>query len=170
MMKFSTLNNYYSKYFSKDIYYIYSMTIYHVLIIIFTFLGISHDSNVFYTLTLSGGHENIFQTLSSFRGAIESYILILIIFLLDALFLIVLMLEFKWMRLNFKKLFLIEITLIGISFFIPFFRDVMFFLSLNSVQIYIVYRILMKNIWFFKFPFIFSSYIYILRLIIEVII
>ncbi len=168
---YKVINKIYNKLFAKDVYYLYSMTIYHFIIIFYTLLGLKFQSKVFYTLTLLGNHANIFEMhFGNLKDNIlwnyaYAYLLVLIIFILDIIFLIILMFEFKWLAFNYKKILGIELMLIGISFFFPFFRDVMFFLSINSLQIYIVYRIIIKNIWFLKIPIIFSSYMFIIRLI-----
>lgn len=158
--------SFYNKFFGKDIYYLYSMTIYHILIIIFSILGIASSPHIFYKLSLFSNDVSIFIQLENIRNILFAYFIVVMIFLMDLIFLTILMHEFKSLKLSFKKLLLIEFVLIGISFFIPFFRDMMFFMTINSIQIYIVYRILLKNIWFLKPLFIFMSYVFIAKLII----
>lgn len=159
----------YNLFFSKEIYYLYAMSVYHILILIFYFLGIKSDPQIFYSLTLLGNHPDLFSYFSTIRGIIESYVLVLYIFIIDVGFLIVLMLEFKWLRLNYKKILFAEIIIISLTFFFPILRDVMFFLSFNSVGIYIIYRLILKSDligWFFKFPFLLLVYSFIIKLII----
>ena len=164
--------SFYEKYFGKEIYFIWSYTIIHFILILYAFYKIdtSFTPPVFYKFTLFGTTTNIFNMYSGIQLYLYSYISIILIFLIDVAFLIILMLEFKWMRLNYTRILLFEFVLLLISFFSPFFRETMFFMSFNTVGIYLIYRIILKNIWFFKFPILFCSYIFIFRLLLSPII
>lgn len=160
------INDIYDKYFSKEIYFVVAYTLIHLILIVFAFTGISSPFQppVFYQFTIEGLNNNLYAGLN---GYVYSYLLLLLILIIDVLFLIVLMLEFRCMRLNYKKVLSLEILLLAISFMFPFFREIMFFMSFNTIGIYIIYRLILKNIWYFRFPFIFSSYIFIIRLLLS---
>jgi len=140
------------KLFSKDVYYLYAMTLYHFLIILYAIVGYQHDSKVFYTLTLMGSQQDISHMYSSIESILYNYLVVIIILILDIIFLILVMKEFKFLMLSYKKIIAVEIILLTISIFVPSFRDIMFFLSLNSLQIYIVYRLILKNISILRVP------------------
>jgi len=151
------------KYFSKPFYFLLAYTAIHFILILYAYFNIQNTfiPPIFYKFSFQGINANAVD-----MGYVYAYLLVLLIFIIDVAFLIVLMLEFKWLRLNYKKVLLLEIVLISISFMIPFFREIMFFMSFNTIGIYIIYRGLLP-IWFFRTPFIFVSYIYLIRVIIS---
>jgi hypothetical protein len=171
MRFYSQIEKIHKKYFGKNYYFLISMSVLHALIILYIIFGFKFNYPVFFTLSLSGiSTANIFNMNfgngSAIWGYIYAYLLILCIFLIDVGFLVILMFEFEWIRLSYKRILLIEIILISISFFIPFFRNMMFFLSLNTIQIYVIYRIIFK-IPLMNYAFIFGSYLMVFKLILK---
>lgn len=161
--------NFFDRLFYKDIYYIYNMTIYHFLIIFSSVLGFTYNYGIFYSLSLSVP-ENIFEL--SGNSLLRNLLLILQLLILDFSFLLILMYEIKFFRLNWHKLIIIELILLIISFFIAPFRDILFFLSFNTIEIYMAYRIFIKylsdnyNFTLFRYVFLGLSYIFLLKILI----
>lgn len=151
-------------FYSNPIFYIYNMSIYHIFIIIFTlFLGIKINSQTFVQLSIESIKIDITQNF--FKSLVFSTVIII----LDLIFFIIIATEFKRLKLSTFKIIFIEIFIFYISFSYPFLRSTLFFLTLNSLQIFIPYK-LMKAMPFYLFNIIFitSSYIIIIKLLYEV--
>lgn len=163
-MSIHKIFNLYYRFFGNAHYYLYSMSIYHILIILYTLIGISgFNTSIFYGLTLNPYQTNVLNVLDV-MNIIESYIYILIILIIDVIFLVIIMLEFRPKILTIKNILFFEIIILSFSMLSPIFRDVMFFLSLNTLQITIIYKI-MKYIPLMKDVFIAGSYILIFKLL-----
>ena len=120
-----TLENINNKFFSKRIYYLYSMTAYHFIIILYALIGLKYTYHVFFTMSLTGlSVDDIFKMQLGNGGVIWNYVyaylLILIIYIIDVVFLLILMFEFPIIGFNVKRIMMIETVLMGISFFIPY--------------------------------------------------
>ncbi len=161
--------------FGKNYYFLIIMTAIHVLKIIETLGGIDIKTRIFYKMTFTGwdfGSVLFSSHGGGLWGLIYSYLLVLAIFLIDCGFLLVLMFEFEFIRLSYKKILIIEVFLIMISFFIPLFREIMFFMSFNTIVIYLIYRYLIGFELFpiigpmFKYGFLISAYMMFLKLVI----
>ena len=162
------IHSLYDYWLGRELNYLVSMSVYHVLIIILFLFGITTDSHIMYRLTLAGSQAALFADFSNVLGMFSSMVTVIIIFIIDVAFLIILMLEFKWMRLNYKRLLALEVGIIAVSSIVPIIRDIMFFLSINSVAIYITYRGLMKLPFFGKLftPLInISAYLFIIHIV-----
>lgn len=153
--------NLYDKFYKHPYYYLYSMSIYHILIILYSYVFIlSYTPKTFYTLSFSiADTTNFFNDGDVLKNIFYTFLIISI----DFIFLYILMKEFKSLNLNYFKVILLEIVIILISISHFILRDIMFFLSLNTLQITIVY-IIIKKIPFGKQLFLSASYINILIL------
>lgn len=145
--------------------YLYLMTFYHGLIILYFYLFPFEVGKmpvkVFYTINFMGFNTNLFDF--TLENIFKTWIALVFILILDMIFLTIMMIEFKKLNLTWKKIFYIEILTLITGFFLPFLRNIMFFLSLNTIQILVTYKII-KNIWFGKYIFITGAIILILRL------
>lgn len=159
---YNTLNRIDDLLFKEPFYYIYSMSFYHVLIIIFTLLNItSEQPKVFFVLSFETFN---FHLLDSSKSIISNIIFVLLIMIIDMIFLLICMYEFKSLKLTFNKIIIIEILIFIMSFSHPVLRMIMLFLSLNTLQITVFYKII-KYIPFAKYPFLTGSYFIILKLL-----
>lgn len=152
----------YSKYF-KPINFIYSMSFYHILVALFMFIGIEYNYKVFFILDFSSAqithiNDNIL------KSGMMNILFSLSILLVDFIFLIIIMYEFKQLKLTWKKISLIEGIIFFVSLSNPYLRVVMMFLSLNTLTITIFYKI-MKNIPYTNYIIVTGSYIIIIKLL-----
>lgn len=150
--------------FREKYYYLYAMTIAHLIIIIYTIIGLDgYTSKTYYTLSLNP-YSSVIKNISIFKLQ-ESIIILFEIYIIDLIFFLILMFEFKQLKLTFKKIIIIETIIMILSFSFTPIRDIMFFLSLNSLQITLYYSILMRYIFFMKYVFISASYVYVIQLL-----
>jgi len=155
--------NSYDFLFKHSYYYLYVMTVYHILIILsLYYLEKEFANHVWFSLSLQ--LQDIFTELSTIQYLAQKMLWITIIILLDLFLLTIFMIEFERLNLTVKKIVLLEIVIFSVSFYSLIVRDVMFFLSINTLQIYLVFKT-MKYIPFLKIVFITGAYIYIFQLI-----
>ena len=164
------LTNIDNRFFKENYYYLYSMSLYHILVILFSYFIPDIPKSVYYQLTFSPNAQNTILSSFDIFGFIWSIILIFLIFILDVIFLYIFITEFKPIWLSLKSIIIIETFVLGISFFIPYLRDVFLFLSVNTIIIAVTYKFIKyENIYFgssaFKYVLILGSYIYIIKLI-----
>lgn len=159
------LNKIYDLFFKKEYYILYVLTLIHLIIILYTLLDITgYRSNVYYKLTL-----NPYSTVLdlSFHSISETILLLFEMYIIDFVFFGILYLEFKQLKLTFKKIFIIDTVIIFISFWSPQIRDIMFFMSFNSLQMFVYYYIIKSNyLSWLKIPIMLSLYIVFVQLII----
>jgi len=157
--------NIHNRLFGKDIYYIYSMSVYHFITILYTYaFGQNIPSSVMYKLTLNANAMNDYFKLDNFM---RNYLMLGLIVIIDLIFFVIIFMEFKpkWMTMKRIELFCL-ITLI-VGFIFPFFREIMFFLSINTLAITVSYKLIKwsPKVFFLKYVFLIGSYIYIVKLI-----
>jgi len=150
-------------FYKESHYYLYGMTFYHLLLILFGLLGV-HNLNpkVFFVLDFSSLTTNIFGDNS--HTFLSTILFTLIIMFVDLLFFIIIMYEFDKLKLTMKKIFILEIVVFLLSVFNPVIRMSMLFLSLNTLQITFFYKFI-TYIPFSKYVFLTVCYIIIIRLI-----
>jgi hypothetical protein len=149
------LNNLYDKYLSKDYYYLILMSIYHIEILFFAYLGIETTTHTFLPM-ISSSHANSLSILN-YRFSFSSFNAIfftLVILILDFAFLFIIKKEIKhyeetyqtrfYFRLTNFKIFIIEVIVLLMSVGHPTLRASLYFLSFNTFQIYVIYRVLFK--------------------------
>jgi len=151
--------------YKENYYYIYSMSIYHVMIILASYLIGYVPAAVKYRLTLDVGQ--VYNFLDPVH-IVSNYMLVLLAIVLDLIFLIIIKLEFNPNWLTYNRIIYIEILSLFAGFLFPYIREILFFLSINSLSMTIIYYVI-KNVWLSKYLFITGSYIYILKLIIYVV-
>jgi len=155
-MRLQTIYNLIDRFYKQPYYYLYSMSIYHVIIILFTLYGIDiYRNQVFFSLDFNFA-EQFNKAISIYT--IKNILFTLIILIIDLIFLGILAYEFKQLKLTINKITIIEIIIFIICFYNPYARVSMLFLSLNSLQIFIPY-IIMKKISISKYIFLTGSYI-----------
>lgn len=147
----------------KPINFIYSMSFYHVLVALFMLIGIEYNYKVFFVLdfstaTVSHLNDNIL------KSGIMNILFSLSILVVDFIFLIIIMFEFKQLKLTLKKISIIEVIIFFIALSNPYLRMIMLFLSLNTLAITIFYKI-MKNVPYTNYIIVTGSYIIIIKLL-----
>jgi hypothetical protein len=149
------LNNLYDKYLSKDYYYLILMTIYHIEILFFAYLGIETTTHTFLPM-ISSSHANSLSILN-YQFSFSSFNAIfftLVILILDFSFLLIIKKEIKhyedirqtnfWFKLTTFRIVIIEVIVLLMSMGHPTLRASLYFLSFNTFQIYFIYRLLFK--------------------------
>jgi hypothetical protein len=132
------------------------MSIYHIIIILFTLYEIAiYRNQVFFSLDYNFAQQ-INDKISFY--SVKNILFTLIIMIVDLLFLWILAYEFKQLKLTITKITIIEIIIFSICLINPYARVSMLFLSLNSLQIFLPY-IIMKNVSISKYIFLTGSYI-----------
>jgi hypothetical protein len=155
-MKLQPIYNLIDRFYRHPYYYLYSMSIYHVIIILFTLYSFPiYRNQVFFSLDFNFANQfnnyiNIFS--------IKNILFTLIIMIIDLVFLFIVAYEFKQLKLTIGKITIIETIIFILCFYNPYIRVSMLFLSLNSLQIFIPYMI-MKSISLSKYIFLTGSYI-----------
>lgn len=152
----------YDKYYKHDYYYLYVMTAYHFIIILYTVLfQIEMATKTFFVLSWDlTNHTSDFISIFSFKNVF----FISLIFIIDFIFFIIVMKEFKSLKLSYKKIIILEIIILMLSFLNPTLRNIMYFLSLNTLQITIIYKFV-KYVPMGKFLFLTGAYITLIKLI-----
>lgn len=167
------INELYDKFYSKDYYYLISMSVYHVLIIIFTLvLGVNIPVKTLFLFTWEGLNEHIVNYSLSLN--FRNLIMMFIIMFFDFIFLFIISNEINniqqknnkkyWFNLTKKRIIIIEILIFFFTLSHPIPRQIMYFLSFNTFQIFITYKII-KYIPFGKFIFLSGSYISLFKLL-----
>jgi len=157
-MRLAKIFNIYDKYYKKSIYYIYAMTVYHFEIILFLMLfpTITFNLNTFIPLVFSKGIEDFaflnYQIGFNFNTIFYSSLILLA----DFAFLFIIKNEIHkqelkygvkyWYALDKKRIFFIECIIFYLSLGNPYIRETLYFLSLNTIQIYVIYRIFIAKI------------------------
>jgi hypothetical protein len=155
-MKLQPIYSLIDRFYKKPYYYLYSMSIYHIIIILFTFYGITiYRNQVFFSLD--------FNFAEQFNSAINIYsikniLFSLIILIVDLIFFFILAYEFKQLKLTMAKITVLETIIFVLCIYFPYVRVSMLFLSLNSIQIFIPYMI-MKTVGITKYIFLTGSYL-----------
>lgn len=175
----------YDRFFGKDVYYLYAWTIYHILIPIWAFYyGFDH-AMTFVTINPTNLHNttnimaNIFEMKALFIVLAWSAVIVF----LDLFFLLVVRAHFNLDRIKLKLPFsdrvksyqclsmrnitIIEVTIFILSFYSVSLRDVMLFLSINTIQMVVIYSFI-KNVPFNlgRVFFTAAAYVFIFRLLI----
>ncbi len=152
--------------YTTPLNYIYSMSIYHVLVIAYVVWGISG----FQPQTMVGLDANNLVWANEVSGGIISGSMTNILFaiflvIIDLLFFLILFFEFPQLNLTPNKIMVIEVLIFSLALFSPGMRMGMMFLSLNSIQITLFYK-LMKWIPISKYIFITGGYILLFKILI----
>jgi hypothetical protein len=96
-----------------------------------------------------------------------NYLMLVLAFLFDGILLAILWLEFKPHWMNIKILNGICLISLIIGFIFPFLREILFFLSMNTIVIMLTYKIMKSYYiqWLFpKYWILTGAYIYIIKL------
>lgn len=175
----------YDRFFGKDVYYLYTWTLYHLLIPIWTFYFGFNQAMTFVTIDPINLHnttnimENIFEMKAIFLVIAWSTVIVF----LDLFFLLIVRAHFNLDRIKLKLPFsnkiksyqclsmrnitIIEVAIFILSFYSVSLRDIMLFLSLNTIQMVVIYSFI-KNVPFNlgRVFFIAAAYVFIFRLLI----
>lgn len=142
--------------------YLYAMTVYHVVVIIFFIYGIKG----FHLQTLVGIDEglisrgaSIIDILQSGKGLMATLIICVLIMGIDLVFLLILSYDFKELNLTWNKIYIIEAIIFISAIYEPVFRALLLFFSLNTLQIFVFYHI---AIYFEKISFPIPRYVIVL--------
>lgn len=151
--------------YKKPVYYIFSMSVYHVLIPLYLVIGIQG----FKPQTMVGiglGDLNFASTVSHdiIAGSIANIFFAVIIMVIDLIFFLILFFEFPDLHLTPGKITIMEIVIFVLALYSPGLRMAMLFLSLNTLQITIFYK-LMKWIPITKYVFITGGYILLIKVL-----
>ncbi len=175
----------YEKFLGKDVYYLYAWTLYHILIPIWMFYFAFDHPMTWIVINPNNLHHtnNIMTEVFSYKSLFITIMWSGIIVALDLIFLMTIRSSFNLWTIKFKlplsreikkykfltdtNIFLIEIVVFVISFYSISLRDVMLFLSFNTIQITIIYA-LIKNTPFSlgRIFFTLAAYVFIFRLLI----
>lgn len=168
---------YFDKYYKENYYYLFSMSIYHILIILAT-LFLSVDFKVKTFMIFSFNPETVDIINFNMDFTFKSMFLLFIILLIDFIFLYIIKKEIEyyeqknnkiyWFRLTTLRMILIELIILSFTIHNPMSRQIMYFLSLNTMQIFFIYKII-KNVSIGKLLFLTWGYIILLKLIFEII-
>lgn len=124
--------------------YLIAMTIYHIMAIILFLKGIEGfrlQTLVGIDKSLIEKSSSIFEILQTGKGLMATLIIIAIIIGIDFVFLIILSYDFKQLNLTWNRIYLIEGIIFSIALFVPVFRALLLFFSLNTIQIFIFYHL-----------------------------
>ncbi len=150
----------------KPMNYIYAMSIYHLLIIVYVLWGISgfHPQTM---VGLNAGDLVWAQSINqgTLSGHMMNIIFAVLIVVIDLFFFLILFFEFPQLKLTVTKITFLEIMIFSLALYSPGLRMAMLFLSLNSIQITIFYK-LMKWISFSKYVFVTGGYILLFKILI----
>ncbi len=174
-----TVDNFISKLFKHDYYYLISMSVYHIELILFGIFGIIpfwYNYHTFFKLYFDSASLSAeFLNYEVGFNAITIFYTLIII-LLDFIFLFIIRKEINekqiknnikyWFYPSKKIILIIEIFVFYFSIGHPITRMILYFISVNTIQIFFTYRYIMKIPYFDKL-FLFGSYIYIIMLTIS---
>ena len=122
--------------------YLYIFTIYHLLIIYTTFyLGHETTNHIWFSLTLDSSQ---IESLTNKDFLLQNGFWSVFIVFLDLILLTIISLEFKNLRLTYKKICILEVIIFYFSITNILVRDLMFFLSINTLQIFLIYSLIKK--------------------------
>lgn len=171
------LEYWYNKLFKNDYYYLISMSIYHLELIIFGIIGLIpfwYNYHTFFplyfdTVSLTAPFLK-YEIGYNFNTGFYTFIILS----LDFLFLFIIRYEINlqqikknikyWFYPSKKFIIFIEILVFYFSIGSPIMRMVLYFFSLNTIQIFFTYRVVMRYIPYMDKLFLFGSYLYILIL------
>lgn len=142
--------------------YLYSMTIYHIMAILFFLYGITGfnlQTLVGIDASLISKGASILEIIESGKGLMSTLIICAIILGIDLVFLLILSYDFKKLNLTWNKIYLIETIIFIFAVFEPVFRALLLFFSLNTLQIFVFYHI---SVWCEKYNFSIPRYIVVL--------
>jgi hypothetical protein len=167
-----TIENINNKFYKENYYYLYLMSIYHLLVIGFMLLIPDIPVEVFYKLTFTPQATNDIISMIS-TGSLNSItwtlLLLSAILILDLIFLYIIIDEFAPKFITMKNFAYIEGSILILSFLFPYLRDVFIYLSINTLIITCFYKIIkyekaFTGIGFMKYIMITVCYIYIIKL------
>lgn len=124
--------------------YLITMTIYHILAIVIFIKGIEGfklQTLVGIDQSLIARSSSIFEILQSGKGLMSTLTIITIIIGIDLAFLLILGYDFKKLNLTWNKIYIIEGIIFIIALFVPIFRALLLFFSLNTIQIFVLYHL-----------------------------
>jgi hypothetical protein len=164
--------------------YLYAMTIYHILIPFWVMSFAFDQAHTFITLnpTNFGQTSNIMNFISLQKG-FYAIIWALLIVSLDFIFLLAVKFHFKLTKINinfskhknphrvnfltYTNIAILEVIIFIVSFYSVSLREVMIFLSINTIQITIAYYLITKIPFSLgKILFTTAAYIFIIKLLI----
>lgn len=178
-ISFYKIDSFLSNMLKEDYYYLISMSVYHIELITFGLLGLIpvwYRYHTFFPLyfdvhSLNADFINYeigFNFLTGFYTAI--------ILLLDYGFLFIIRHEIGvqqeknntkyWFYPSKKFILFIEIFVFYFSIGNPVMREILYFMSLNTIQIFVTYRVIMRygKIIYLDKLFLFGSYLYIIMI------
>lgn len=151
---FYKISKWYERFFSKEMFYLYAMTVYHIQILLFvTFLGVAYENTkTFLPMILpdkAGGLTflNYSFSITDFNALFFTFVILVV----DFAFLFIVQKEIvnyekKHNKLPFtlttNKIIIIEVLVLWLSMGNPFMRAGLYFISFNTIQIYVTYRII----------------------------
>lgn len=146
--------------------YIYSMSLYHVLVIVYVVWGISgfHSQTM---VGLNAGDLSWANGVSNeiLAGSLTNILFAVLLVIIDMFFFLIIFFEFPQLHLTPNKIMVLEVVIFSLALFSPGMRMGMLFLSLNSIQITLFYK-LMKWIPISKYVFITGGYILLFKILI----
>jgi|SRR3972149_769967 len=159
-----------SRLFKEDYYYIYWMSVYHILIALFSLKYPEIPKHVIYVLTFTPQSQQSLLDMISAANMVWSIILIFVVIIVDLVFIYLVLSEFKITINKLYSVFIIEGLLLLISFWFPYLRDVLLFLSLNTIIITVTYKFIKMERNYFgthalRYILIFGSVVYIIKLV-----
>jgi hypothetical protein len=173
------IDSFISKLLKKDYYYLITMSVYHIELILFGIIGFIpkwYNYHTFFPLYFDSSslHADFLNYEIGFNALTIFFTLIILI--LDFTFLFLVRNEIKieqekkhtvfWFYPSKKMLIPIEILIFYMSLGNPIMRMILYFVSLNTIQIFITYRFIMKygKIIYLNKLFLIGSYLYIIML------
>lgn len=159
--------------FENPTQFLWNMIFYHIEILFFTFLlRAEMPGKVILRLGL-GDVSAVYaemHAIQTWQSIVTNWLFLGVILFLDFALLLILKSEFKWLKLSYKKILILELLVFLAGYFNPYVRTALLFFSANTLQITIAYRWFIKKWKFFQYFFIAGSYILILRLLFHVVI
>lgn len=177
MISLYKIEKLYNFLFKKHYYYLISMSIYHIELILLGIIGLIpkwYNYKTFFPLyfdshSLSADFLN-YEVGYNWNTGFYTFIIVV----LDFIFLFIVRNEIKiqqeknntkyWFYPSKKILILIELCIFYFSIGNPVMRMILYFMSFNTIQIFITYRVIMRYIPFMDKLLLFGSYMYIIIL------
>lgn len=142
--------------------YLYSMTIYHIIAIIFFVVGITGfklQTMVSFDDVILGRSQGFLEAMLTGQNINTILIISAVLLSIDFILLIIVWYDFPQLGLTWNKLYIIEVILFVVALFIPIVRAIMMFLSLNTLPIFFFYHV---ALWCKKFDFTLPQYVVVL--------
>lgn len=152
--------NYYKLFQLKN--YLYAMTIYHVIAIIYFIEGVAGfklQTMVGFDDLILGRSQGFLEAILTGQNINSILIISAVLLSIDFILLIIIWYDFPQLNLTWNRLYLIESIIFLIALFVPIVRVAMMFLSLNTLQIFFFYHI---ALWFKKIDFTLPQYVVVL--------